>query len=61
MLPPASFHGSVQTSSLYKTLLTEEDIARMDRLGIPPERRDEFVQDVGMLLSVVFDTLFHTE
>ncbi|MCX6379880.1 MAG: hypothetical protein NT023_10455 [Armatimonadetes bacterium] len=38
--------------------LTPEDILLLDRMGVPPERRDEFVQDVAQILYAVFDTLF---
>lgn len=38
--------------------LTPDEIILLDRMGVPPERRDEFVQDVAQILYAVFDTLF---
>lgn len=38
--------------------LTPEDILLLDRMGVPPERREEFVRDVAQILYAVFDTLF---
>ena len=47
--------------SIQNPVLTEEDIVRLDKLGIPPEKREEFVQNISILLYSVLDTLFHDE
>lgn len=38
--------------------LTSADILLLDRMGIPPDKREEFVKDVAQILYAVFDTLF---